>query len=169
MLFRSPYNERRHQCKQGADFFHLDTLRQLSFQQFLAYKKELPEVICQRIQHVLSENQRVLQAKMVLEKNDILAFGKLMNESHASLRNNFAVSSHALDTIVQLAQKHGACSGAKMTGAGFGGCAVALVRRNQLDDFMTFVQQHYQRITTQQATFHICQAVDGVELKTWRT
>jgi galactokinase len=96
--------------------------------------------------------------------SDPAAFGKLMNASHASLRDDFEVTSRELDIIVELAQSKPGCFGARMTGAGFGGCAVALVHNRVVEDFVKAVRNEYKERTTLTAEVHVSQATDGADL-----
>ncbi|MEL6309754.1 MAG: galactokinase, partial [Chloroflexota bacterium] len=126
-LVTSAYNERRQQCEAAANYFGVPALRDVSIDEFEAGKAGLDALTRKRAKHVITENDRVLQAKNAMLANDATTLGTLFNASHASLRDDFEVTNDALDTIVAIAQAHPACFGARMTGAGFGGCAVALV------------------------------------------
>ena len=132
-LAGSAYNERRTQCEEGvrrlqAVLPRITALRDVSSAQLEAHKRLLPETIYRRCRHVVSENERVHAAVDAFERGDYQVVGQLMNESHTSLRDDYEVSSEALDVMVDAMRSQPGCLGARLTGAGFGGCAVALVR-----------------------------------------
>jgi galactokinase len=135
-LAGSAYNERRQQCEEGVARLRqalpqVEALRDVSSAQLEAHRDLLSPVVYQRCRHVVSENERVLQTVEALQRNDLAAAGQLMNASHTSLRDDYAVSSPALDVMVEAMRSAPGCYGARLTGAGFGGCAVALVHRGQ--------------------------------------
>ena len=113
---------------------------------------------------MITENHRVLQAVQVLESGDAAGFGALINQSHASLRHDFEVSREELDLIVALAQAQPGCYGARMTGAGFGGCAVALVDNTHVANFVTNVADRYEEASGLKAQIYICQATAGAQV-----
>ena len=126
-LVDSAYNERRSQCESAAKFFQVAALRDVSLDTFQQLSSGLDDVTRRRALHVITENDRTLQAVEAMRRGEVAALGVLMNKSHESLRDDYEVSSDALNAMVEIAQAHPACHGARMTGAGFGGCAVALV------------------------------------------
>lgn len=126
-LAGSAYNVRRAQCENVAKFFGAKALRDVSLAQLETAGTQLDPVEFQRARHVISENARTQQAAAALRANDAGKLGALMNASHDSLQNDYEVSCAELDTISALARTQPGCFGARMTGAGFGGCAVALV------------------------------------------
>ena len=142
-LVDSAYNERRAQCEAAARFFGVPALRDVDIAAFSARELELDATTRKRARHVITENARTLEAARLLEQGDVAAVGTLMVASHVSLRDDFEVSRTELDTMVELARKDDACFGARMTGAGFGGCAVALVRRERADSFARGVSRAY--------------------------
>ncbi|MCL2386637.1 MAG: galactokinase, partial [Defluviitaleaceae bacterium] len=107
------------------------------------------------------ENHRVKQAVTALEAGDIATLGELLTQSHTSLRNDYEVSCHELDTIVNYALNHPACKGARMTGAGFGGCAIALVEEIAIPQFIEEVSTSYEKSTSLTPAMHICESGDG--------
>ena len=127
-LVDSAYNERREQCEAAARHFGLPALRDINSATFAKRAHELDALSRKRARHVIHENARTLRAREAMNAGDAVTLGKLMIESHISLRDDFEVSSPALDTIVDCANADASCYGARMTGAGFGGCAVALVQ-----------------------------------------
>jgi galactokinase len=167
-LLDSEYNSRRKQCQDGAKLFksflpNVQTLRDVSWSESQEYQDKLPEPIVKRCRHVISENQRVLDAVSALKENNLKQFGRLMNQSHTSLRDDFEVSCQELDILVELAQNTPGCLGSRMTGAGFGGCTVSLVESDKLDDFVSHLNIEYFKITGIQPEFYITQAKNGIE------
>lgn len=168
-LATAGYNERRQQCEQGVELLsgalgrQLDTLRDVSRAEFEAHQDALPEPIRSRVRHVITENDRVLWAVAALEKGDMVEFGNLMSASHASLRDDYEVSCPELDLIVELASGVPGVLGARMTGAGFGGCAVALVRDDTLGDLTQALDQ-YMRQTGLTPTVWLCRAAQGASV-----
>jgi len=163
-LVDSAYNERRRQCETAAQFFGVQALRDVSFAHLDTGKPGLDATVFRRARHVIGENERTLQAAEAMQQGDALRLGELMDASHASLRDDFEVSSEELNRMVEMARSEEGCLGARMTGAGFGGCAVALVQENVALDFSKNVLQRYQEQTGLQAKVYICQASDGAEV-----
>jgi galactokinase len=165
-LVGSAYNERREQCEAGARFFHAKALRDVSVAEFEARQHDIQEeAVRKRARHIITENQRVLDAMSAMQAGDIAALGLLFNASHASLRDDFAVSSAALDQIVEAAQAQSACYGARMTGAGFGGCAVALVRADAVEAFSPAVSAEYRQRAGLEAAIYVCQPSAGASVE----
>jgi len=165
-LVDSAYNERRAQCESAARFFGAQALRDVSVAGFEKRKDEIKDgAVMRRARHILTEDQRVLDAMDAMRADDVVRLGKLFNASHASLRVDFEVSSAALDQIVEAAQAQSACYGARMTGAGFGGCAVALVRRDSVTAFDQAVRAEYSSRSGLEALVYICQPSDGAQVK----
>ncbi|UCH25488.1 MAG: galactokinase [Trueperaceae bacterium] len=160
-LVDSAYNERRRQCEEAARFFGVSALRDVTFEQFQAQAGRLSEVTRKRAQHVISENRRTLEAAEAMRRGDADRLGRLMNESHLSLRDDFEVSSEALDAMADCAQAIDGCYGARMTGAGFGGCAVALVAEEKAQTFVDHVTSCYQRSSGHTPSIYVCQATEG--------
>jgi galactokinase len=160
-LVDSAYNERRAQCEAAANFFGVPALRDVSLEEFQAKSGVLENTVMRRARHVITENRRVLGAVAAMRAGDSRILGRLFNESHASLRDDFQVTNEALNQIVDAAQAHPACYGARMTGAGFGGCAVALVEAEQVETFISTAMEEYRRRTGLEARFCICQAAEG--------
>ena len=117
-----------------------------------------------RARHVVSEDARTLDAANAMRVGDAETLGKLMNASHASLRDDFEVSSDALNLIVECAREHEGCIGARMTGGGFGGCAVALVRADAAEDFALKVAASYQERSGKTPAVYVCHATDGAAI-----
>jgi len=167
-LASSAYNERRSQCEEGVAQLrsvipHVEALRDVSSTQLEQHRQQLREVIYRRCRHIVTENERVLAAGEALERNELSRFGKLMNESHQSLRDDYEVSCAELDLMVELAQGVEGVLGARMTGGGFGGCTVNLVEHQQIDHFKSVVAAGYQRETGLTPEIYVCSAVKGAE------
>lgn len=161
-LVTSAYNERRRQCETVASILNIESLRDATLAMMLQNKEKFSSDCFKRAQHVISENERVLKTCEAMRQNDYSKIGQLLNASHQSLQNDFEVSSNYLDLMVQCAREFPECYGARMTGAGFGGCAIALVAAKEAENFRRFVQQKYFALTQKNAPIYITQAVDGV-------
>jgi galactokinase len=163
-LVGGEYNTRRRQCEEAAAFFGVPKLRDLTLEQFNARAEELDELPRKRARHILTENARVLQARDALLVGDAVTFGALMNASHVSMRDDFEISSPALNEMVSLAQAQAACYGARMTGGGFGGCAVALVKAEDAEAFAHTVAAAYLTATGNSPLLYISQPGGGAEI-----
>jgi galactokinase len=166
-LAASAYNQRRQECDAAVRALQqwypgIRALRDVSEDQLAAHQHELPEPLRARARHVVSENRRALQGAAALESGDIATFGRLMNESHASLRDDYQVSLPDIDYLVTTAQSMEGCYGSRLTGAGFGGCTVSLVERSSVEAFRHDLAQAYHRATGRTATIYVCRASDGV-------
>lgn len=164
-LVHSAYNERRAQCEAAAEHFGVSALRDVSVDEFAARSEELDELTRRRARHVITENARTLAAYEAMVSGDARILGALMDASHDSLRDDFEVSTDALNTMVTLARRHPGCLGARMTGAGFGGCAVALVRADASDDFEAFVSPQYREATGKTPALYVCMASQGATVE----
>jgi galactokinase len=147
-LADSKYNERFAECRKALKLlqkdFPVQNLCQIDLQSFQSHKYLVDDPVLQkRALHVISENERVIQAAIDLKNNDLSAFGKLMFASHKSLKVFYEVSGKELDTIVDFASSFNGCIGARMTGAGFGGCAIALVDKERLEEFSHGLADNY--------------------------
>ncbi len=162
-LVDSAYNERRAQCEAAARHFGIKALRDMDLRTFLERERELENVIRKRASHVVSENTRALSARKAMEAGDAELLGQLMIASHISLRDDFEVSSPALDAIVDCANAEAACYGARMTGAGFGGCAVALAQAEAVETFVDRVGACYREATGNQPIITVTGASKGAE------
>jgi galactokinase len=132
-------------------------------QQLKQHVGELPELIYRRCLHIVTENERVIQAAECLNVGDLAKFGVLMAESHASLRDDYEVSCKELDWMVQLANQEDGVMGARMTGGGFGGCTVNLVRSDKVEAFCSRVSEGYRAKTGQVPEIYISHAAAGAE------
>ncbi len=158
-LAGSAYNERRAQCEAAARAMGVPTLRDATLE--MLDKAQLDPVIERRARHVITENQRVLETVAALERGDLPAVGRLMNASHASLRDLYEVSSPELDRMVELLRSQPGCYGARLTGAGFGGCAVALLDAGAVEAAIPAVSAAYHEATGLQATLYPTRAAAG--------
>ena len=163
-LLDSAYNERRAQCEAAARFFGVLALRDVSVAQFQAQADRLDDLTRRRARHVVMENSRTLQAVEAMRQRDAARLGQLMDDSHASLRDDFEVSSDELNDMVACARRQDTCYGARMTGAGFGGCAVALVRADAAHLFAAAVAACYQATTGIVPNVYVCAATSGAEV-----
>lgn len=163
-LVDSAYNERRTQCESAAQFFGVRALRDVDQDAFLTRSAQLDPLTRRRARHIISENERVLLAVQAMKRDDGEALGKLLDASHASLRDDFEVSSPALNTIVEIARKLPGCLGARMTGAGFGGCAIALVRAENALAFSQVVAEEYAGQTGLTPSVYLSQPEEGASL-----
>ena len=166
-IAKGEYNQRRAECEAGMRGLskHLPrarALRDVTREDLEKYGRDLPAAVFRRCRHVVSENGRVLQAAEALERGNLETFGKLMLESHRSLRDDFEVSCTELDIIVELAGKAEGVYGTRMTGGGFGGCTITLVRAECVEGFQRIVQADYERATGRKPEIYICTAADGV-------
>lgn len=167
-LGESKYNERRAQCEQAvADLkkeLPMRSLGDVTPEQFEAHQSCIPDAtIRKRARHVIDENARTIKAHSLLEKGDLDGFGELMNASHVSLQRDYEVTGLELDTIVEAAWEQPGVVGARMTGAGFGGCAIAIVEKDQIDAFQKNVQTIYQDKIGYPPTFYTASIGDGAK------
>nr|WP_221892189.1 galactokinase [Cetobacterium sp. 8H] len=165
----SKYNERRASCEEALkdlkdNGVELSALCDLDNNTFAMYKHFIKsDEARMRAKHVVAENQRVLEAMNSLEKNDIENFGLLMNQSHISLRDNYEVTGLELDSLVEAAWEENGVIGSRMTGAGFGGCTVSLVKNDYIDSFIKNVGEKYKNKTGLEASFYIGNPGDGAK------
>jgi galactokinase len=163
-LVDSAYNERRAQCEAAARFFGVPALRDVSVEDFETRAYELDAVTRRRARHVITENERTLHAADAMRAGDAVTLGKLMNASHVSMRDDFEISNDQLNSMVEIALQQPETFGARMTGGGFGGCAVALVRANSIESFVEGVGRDYQEMTGLTPSIYVCRATNGAEI-----
>ena len=166
-LVNSAYNERRAACHEAVALLKphvpkLTALRDLTPEQLTTHAELLPPTVLPRARHVVTEIHRTLQAAEALGRGDLAGFGALMVASHASLRDDFAVSVPALDTLVELACALPGCYGSRLTGGGFGGSTVSLVSTGAVASFAETLAAQYQARTGNQANILICTPSEGV-------
>ena len=169
-LASSDYNERRRQCEEGVREFlkflpGIQSLRDVSLCDFEKHQAQLEPVIMKRCRHVISENQRVLDTVEALKAKNLERVKVLFRESHESLRDDYEVSCHELDTLVELGQEHPLQKGSRMTGAGFGGCTVHLVPAEEqvVENFISFVSEGYQRRIGRKPEYYVFTASPGAK------
>ncbi|MCI9018374.1 MAG: galactokinase [Lachnospiraceae bacterium] len=165
-LVGSEYNVRRQQCesalKQLQSVVAIETLGDLDIEGFEAHKGAIADPVEQRrAKHAVYENQRTLDAVKALKENDIAAFGKLMNDSHVSLRDDYEVSCPEMDILAEEAWKLPGVLGSRMTGGGFGGCTVSIVENDQVDAFIETVGAVYEKRTGIKADFYVVDIGQG--------
>lgn len=165
-LTESSYNQRRDECRQAARAFGVDSLRDLTPTALAQPPAGLATTIVNRARHVVEENQRTLAAAQAMRRGDASRLGHLMHESHVSLRDAYEVSSPALDAMVEAAQASPGCLGARMTGAGFGGCAMALVDDSSLDKFTDTVLARYRSSASHRPAIYVCKAAAAASVVT---
>ena len=166
-LVDSEYNTRRRECEEGVRILQqylpeVRALRDVSVNQFVEHEEKLRGKVRQRCRHVVYENERVLESVAALRAGNLAVFGRLMNESHISLREDYEVSCPELDIMVEAAWKVEGVYGSRMTGAGFGGCTVSLVAEEAIEDFGVKVAAAYQKATGIVPKIYVCRAEDGV-------
>jgi galactokinase len=165
-LADSNYNERRSQCEVALvalqKKLQIQSLGELSEGTFEAYKEMIhSDVLIKRAKHAVYENSRTIKALEALKQGDLLGFGVLMNQSHISLRDDYEVTGKELDTLVETAWEQPGVVGARMTGAGFGGCAIAIVEKQHTDSFITVVGKKYEERIGYGGMFYIANIGDG--------
>lgn len=165
-LTDSKYNERRAECEEAlADIqkqMDIKALGDLTEEQFEEVKEAVKNPVCRkRAKHAVYENQRTIKAVAALKAGDLETFGKLMNASHVSLRDDYEVTGKELDTLVEAAWKQEGVIGSRMTGAGFGGCSVSIVKEEAIDDFIKNVGEIYEKEIGYAADFYVVEIGDG--------
>jgi galactokinase len=165
-LATSAYNERRASCEEAVRLLsqhlpNIRSLRDISSVEFVAYSEFLPEITRKRAEHVVKEMARVEQAVICLKGEDAQLFGGLMYAGHNSLRDLYEVSCPELDILVQATRGIPGCYGARLTGAGFGGCTVNLVDERKADGFIQRLGEEYERKTGRKASIYLCKASAG--------
>lgn len=166
-LAASEYNNRRAECEAGVRHFarfrsNVSALRDVTIDDLESYGGDLREKILKRCRHVVTENARVVKAAYALEQGDLNTFGELMAASHRSLKEDYDVSCAELDLMVDLATQVEGVYGARMTGGGFGGCTINLVKADTVGQFSKHVARGYERATGLVPEIYICATADGV-------
>ncbi|AST06506.1 galactokinase [Anoxybacillus flavithermus] len=166
-LADSAYNERRATCEQALaklqHYVRIHSLGDLTMEQFQQYAHVLSPIEQKRVRHVVSENERTKQAAFVLRHGDLHTFGQLMRQSHESLRDDYEVTGKELDTLVEAAWGHQGTIGARMTGAGFGGCTVNIVKDHYIPSFIEEVGQMYEMEIGYAPSFYVAKIGDGAK------
>ena len=165
-LADSAYNTRRSECETALQELQqvvkVDTLGDLSEEEFEQYKDAIKDPVrVRRARHAVYENQSTRKAAEALKKGDLAEFGRLMNESHVSLRDDYEVTGIELDTLAETAWEQPGVIGSRMTGAGFGGCTVSIVKNDAIDAFIENVGRKYESVIGYAADFYVVEAGDG--------
>ena len=165
-LASTEYNKRRQECEEGVRLLQkhlpkIKALRDVSLDELEKYKSSVTETVYRRCRHVISENVRTLKAAEFFKSKDLTAAGKLMFESHASLRDDYEVSCKELDTLVDVASSIDGVFGARMTGGGFGGCTVNIIRKAVLDEFKRLISEGYSQRFGREPDIYEFHAADG--------
>ncbi len=168
-LVASKYNERREETERALEILQRQTkigcLADLTVAKFNEISRALPPVLRKRAYHVVSECQRTLLAAEAMRTGDVRRLGSLLNASHESLRKDYEVTGKELDSLSAAAQAHSACAGSRMTGGGFGGCTVSLVRKKEAESFKAFVAERYAKETGYAVTFYETEIADGITVE----
>jgi galactokinase len=167
-LATSAYNQRRQECEAALSLFReqlpsICALRDVNNHDLKSFGGTLPDVLYRRARHIVTENTRTLEAAIALKEGNVEKIGALMSASHASLRDDYEVSSPELDLMVELAAQCDGVLGARMTGGGFGGCTVNLVRSENVERFTEFMTHEYQARTGIHPDTYCVSADDGVK------
>jgi galactokinase len=166
-LAAGEYNARRIECEAGVEYFTrfspgVRALRDITINELERCERALPETIFKRCRHVITESARVQEAVSALECGDLTAFGELMAASHRSLRDDYEVSCAELNTMVDLARQVEGVYGARMTGGGFGGCTINLVKADRVAAFTQDIGRSYEQSTGLAPEIYVCSPADGV-------
>ena len=165
-LVDSAYNDRRNECetalKELQEVVDIKTLGDLTEEEFEAHKDAIKDPIrVKRAKHAVYENQRAIKAVEALKANDVETFGKLMNASHVSLRDDYEVSCEEIDVLVDLAWETEGVIGSRITGGGFGGCTVSIVKNDAVDNFISKIGAAYKEKVGHEAEFYVVDIGDG--------
>ncbi len=163
----SALNQRKNECYEAVKIFQkynssIEALRDVTPDFFEKHKEALPLILRKRSQHIVYENQRVIDAKKALKKEDLEELGKLMLQSHQSLADLYEVSSKELDIMIKISKDVPGVIGSRMTGAGLGGAVVCLVENEKIDDLVKEISLKYPRLTNKQPIIYTCSISDGV-------
>ncbi len=165
-LVTSAYNERRSECeralKELQQAVDIRSLGELSEEEFEAHKDAVKEEVCRkRAKHAVYENQRTIRAVKALRDNNIEEFGRLMNASHVSLRDDYQVSCEEIDILTELAWSIPGVLGSRITGGGFGGCTVSIVKNDAVEEFIRIIGREYKKKVGHEAEFYVVDLGDG--------
>ena len=168
-LIESKYNERRLETSKALKILQqvldIKSLSEVTNEQFIKYGYLLEQPLRKRVAHIVSECERVNLAIRALKKGNIKLLGNLLNESHTSLKDNYEVTGKEPDALVLAAQTHSACIGSRLTGGGFGGCTISLVKSSEIEDFKKHVFDTYYKATGYKAEFYDCEISDGIKIE----
>ncbi|HWB62695.1 MAG TPA: hypothetical protein VG603_04220, partial [Chitinophagales bacterium] len=162
-LIHSKYNERRAESEEAYRIISTtQSIKNLCGADFSMLELIKDETVYRRARHVITEQLRVKESVKALQFNDLSTFGRLMNASHASMKNDYEITGLEMDTLAETAQQIKGCLGARMTGGGFAGCAIALVHKTAIEEFTKQVSQKYFEVTGRQCEIYNSQIGDGV-------
>lgn len=169
-LAASAYNQRREECREAVEYLKsmfagITSLRDVAVQDFLDVQDELPENLRKRARHVVTENARTLAAARALRRRNLIEFGVLMGASHESLRDDYEASCAELDALVEITSSTHGEFGSRMTGGGFGGCAITLVDSRRLEEFCREVPQRYKAKTGRTTRAYVAEACEGAQVR----
>jgi galactokinase len=169
-LASSEYNRRREECEQAVEILssklpHIASLRDVCYDDLLQHREYLPGLLYKRARHVVTDNARVLEAAEALRASDLYAIGAAMRECHKSLRDDYEVSSPELNLLAEVAWDVSGCYGARLTGAGFGGCVVALGHKEAVDSLSRQVEQAYVDRFGSAPAVTVCRTTNGVNIE----
>ena len=171
-LIESKYNERRAETESALKKLQaaldINCLAEVTPEQFKNYSSILPQVLKKRVAHVVSECERVRLAVSAMKSGNMEVLGRLLNASHSSLKNDFEVTGKEPDALVAAAVSHRACIGSRLTGGGFGGCTISLVREDGLEDFKEHVYREYLKVTGYKAKFYDSEISDGITIEKYK-
>lgn len=161
-LVDSEYNTRRQQCEAAAKLFSVKALRDMTFEEFSKQQSRLDTLVAKRAKHVITENERTLTAAKALTENNLILLSQLMAESHISMRDDFEITVKEIDILVDIVKSVlGNQGGVRMTGGGFGGCVVAVMKQQLVQSVMDVVEAQYQAMTGLKADIYVCQPSAG--------
>ena len=161
-LVESEYNTRRAQCEAAAKHYGVSALRDVDLPMLERQAAGLDATVLRRARHIVTENQRTLDAAEALTQRDLIRLGELMAESHASMRDDFQITVPAIDQLVEIAQQAiGRVGGARMTGGGFGGCIVAVLPEGRIGAVREAIETRYRAPGGESATIYVCHASAG--------
>ena len=168
-LVDSAYNDRRNECETALKELQAElpihSLGELTQEEFELHKEAIKDPVRQRrAKHAVYENQRTIRAVEALRENDVELFGRLMNESHQPLREDYQVSCREIDILVDMAQAMPGVLGSRITGGGFGGCTVSIVRNDAVDGFISQIGKTYQEKVGHEAEFYVVDIGDGAKI-----
>ena len=142
----------------------MKALRDVSLDEFERENQDDREVVMRRARHIITDDQRVLDAVQAMQANDVVRLGNILNAGHISLRDDFEITNDALNQIVEAAQVQSSCYGARMTGGGFGGCAIALVDAGKVNAFVDSVEKAYREKSGLDPQIYVCKASAGASV-----
>jgi len=161
-LVDGEYNARREQCETAAAHFNVSALRDITLEELMDQQQALDKVVFRRARHVVTENKRTTDMNNALSASDLPAIARLMADSHASMRDDFEITTPEIDGLVEIVSEViGNSGGVRMTGGGFGGCVVALTPKTRVTEVISAVEKNYPQIANREAEVFVCEATQG--------